>query len=216
MKNLSLLLTLALASAACNESHGSADDAGPRADAGLSDTGPARDADLGCSIPTPERHRATAELCAMDRGTPPIIEPIPDFSGCTTHAECTDGINGRCTGSPRNGYNCSYDQCFSDSECGSGPCDCRGARGGVGSFGSNHCLQGDCQTDADCGVGGACSPTLGTCGDFGGVVGYYCHTCEDLCTDDSDCPASSSGLPGYCAYDELAGRWACQDSQCAG
>jgi len=217
MKKYTLLLALALTvpAAACNDSHGRDDDAGPRPDAGLSadagwsvDGGSGSDAGMICRPPTPERHRASADVCPMDRPFFMIEEPSEPFWTCTTHEECTDGINGHCTGNSFHGYACSYDRCFSDAECDNGPCACRGAGGG----GTNHCLQGNCQTDADCGEGIACSPTLGMCGDYSGTIGYYCHTCDDECTDDADC----GGAPSYCAYNELSGHWACQDSHCAG
>jgi hypothetical protein len=78
------------------------------------------------------------------------------------------------------------------------------------STSNNFCLAGNCRVDADCGAGGYCSPTFGSCGSFFGVVGYYCHTPKDKCVDDSDCP------PGDCRYDPIGGSWACGTSFCAG
>jgi len=142
--------------------------------------------------------------------------PSPGSMGCQSDDECTEGTNGRCL--PNRFQNeCSYDDCFADSDCGGGACLCRGARGGVGSYGANQCVGGNCGTDADCGPGGYCSPSLGDCGDYGGVVGYYCRTCEDECLDDSDCTEETSVFGGgYCAYNPAVGHWACSYSQCAG
>jgi len=221
---------IALLAVGCSDAHGRGDDAGPPdSDAGTSgrdagitgrdagitgrDAGPPRgDAGTACAIPEPEQHRPGGEACPTERDDSPIVDMAEDWWECTSHDECTEGDNGRCTGNAFHGYYCTYDACFGDSDCGAGPCICRGASGGVGNGGANRCLAGTCQTDSDCGAGGWCSPTLGSCGDYGGVVGYYCHTCEDECTDDSDC----GGYPSYCAFDEASARWRCQDSHCAG
>ncbi len=45
--------------------------------------------------------------------------------------------------------------------------------------------------------GGACS--------FGASLSYACHTLNDECTNDSDCPE----VGGYCAYVDAEKRWAC-------
>ena len=218
MKKYTFWFALLIASAGCADTHGRGDDAGDSRDAGIADAGDSTDAgdsrDAGgptCVPPVPERHRPTATVCTMDRPFTPIEDPAGMWP-CSTHEECTDGINGRCTGGSFHGYQCSYDGCFSDAECGAGPCACRGVDGTGRSGGANHCLEGNCQTDADCGAGVACSPTLGSCGDYSGTIGYYCHTCDDECTDDADC----GEYPNYCAYDELRSRWTCQDSHCAG
>ena len=215
----------------CSDSHGRFDDAGPgydagpRADAGPdydagprpdagpgSDAGAGSDAGPGCDMPVPTRHRASGAMCPMDRAAPPILGMYEPWWECGSHDECTDGINGRCTGSEFHGYRCTYDTCFDDSACEAGPCSCRGATGGVGSGGQNHCTAGNCQTDSDCGPRGYCSPSQGSCGEYGGTVGYYCHTCEDECTDDADC----GGYPSHCDFNEVAGRWQCEEGQCAG
>jgi hypothetical protein len=81
------------------------------------------------------------------------------------------------------------------------------------SSASNVCKQGNCRTDADCGAGGYCSPTLGSCGNYGGVVGYYCHTKRDTCVDDGDCTKNGAT---DCRFDQVSGAWACAGSQCAG
>lgn len=175
------------------------------------DTGP------GCLERVPAQHRSSAASCDHQRST---IEPNPDPNGpmveCTEHADCTEGENGRCVGNSHDGWHCTYDLCFEDSDCsGSRVCECGGG------FRSDHnvCLPGNCQTDADCGENGFCSPSFGSCGDYSGVVAYYCHTCEDECVDDSDCADMGDGSgwgDPYCMYNETVGHWTCSDSQCAG
>jgi hypothetical protein len=73
----------------------------------------------------------------------------------------------------------------------------------------NVCLGGNCRVDADCGPGGYCSPSFGSCGAYAGVVGYYCHTAKDKCVDDAECASD-------CRYDTIMGAWACGTSSCAG
>ena len=211
MKRWILILSM-LAAAGCSDSHTPGDDGGTSEDGGRLDDGGPRPDGGDCTLPTPAEHRTAATACSMDR---PSTTPDPTAMGdCTTDADCAAGINGRCING-RGYFFCSYDTCFADSECTGGPCLCRGEGGGVGTGGANRCAGGNCRTDGDCGAGGWCSPTLGTCGDYGGVVGYYCHTCDDECTDDSECASPTMG-PGYCAYEPTVAHWMCQYSQCAG
>ncbi|HEY6559272.1 MAG TPA: hypothetical protein VI072_18435 [Polyangiaceae bacterium] len=163
----------------------------------------------------PEKHRAAATACDNVRATPDPM--VPDAGGppitCRSHAECTAGINGRCSGNGHDGWHCTYDQCFSDSECdstgASSVCECEG---GFRSD-NNVCLrEGNCRTDADCGSGGYCSPSLGSCGNYTRTVGYYCHTPQDECVNDSEC----GGGAWYCAYSPMVGHWKCSNSHCVG
>lgn len=102
------------------------------------------------------------------------------------------------------------DFCFDDSDCRTGgPCVCAGSEA---RNRWNVCLDGNCQTDADCGDDGRCSPTLSDCGDYGGIIGYYCHTPQDTCVNDSDCSESA----GYCMYRPELGHWQCGYTQCVG
>lgn len=78
------------------------------------------------------------------------------------------------------------------------------------------CLAGNCRTDSDCANGGYCSPTLGQCGNYTGVIGYYCHTPSDECTDDSDCTGNPTSGPGYCMYSPEVAHWLCSYSHCVG
>ncbi len=155
----------------------------------------------------PKNHRPQAIACDMDRPRP-VVDPGQLPTDCTSHDDCTAGRNGRCSNLGRN-YACTYDACFSDSDCNGGVCGCNaGWRSDA-----NKCMRGNCQVNADCGPGGYCSPSFGTCGNYVGAEFYYCHTPQDECIDDEDC-----GQPGfqYCAFDELAKRWQCKDSHCAG
>ncbi len=175
------------------------------------------DADKGV-VPgrAPEKHRPVAEMCddARDSSGPFIDDwalEQGDYVSCTAHEECTEGDNGRCIGNGHDGWSCSYDRCFADDDC-DNVCECEG--GFRGDF--NVCVGGDCRTDADCGPGGYCSPSFGDCGEYTGVVAYYCHTPDDECIDDSDCDGDGNFGAPYCAYNPAAGKWMCSDSHCAG
>ncbi len=41
-----------------------------------------------------------------------------------------------------------------------------------------------------------------------GLQGYYCHTADDQCVNDTDCIATGS-LQAYCGFDTDAGAWSC-------
>jgi hypothetical protein len=171
----------------------------------------------------PVRHRAVAGTC--DRTRPAPDPRAPDAGGfpvqCRSHAECTAGINGRCGGNGHDGWYCTYDMCFSDTDCApsgsgvkrAGVCEC----GGGFRSDNNVCLgEGNCRADADC-PGSYCSPTLGSCGHYTPIVGYYCHTPKDQCLDDSDCAQGGPfGQPGYCAYAPAVGYWKCSTAECVG
>lgn len=155
----------------------------------------------------PLLHREDAAARACDHNRPPgdmRPQPIPEGTptNCASDADCNAGENGRCIAEFIY-YVCTYDQCFSDSDCMSGgPCGCS-----VGDRYSdaNICLQGDCRIDADCGPGGYCSPSHSACGN---LDGYFCHTCTDECVDDADCPELSD-RHRLCVYSSEAGHWIC-------
>ena len=175
----------------------------------------ASDSTLGCTLPEPTAHRAAGSTCDSERSSdgPSISAGEREWADCLTHDECTDGTNGRCVGNSHDGYYCTYDNCFSDSDCSDGVCQC----GGGWRSDHNVCLPSDCLTDSDCGPGGWCSPSFGTCGEYSGTVGYFCHTCEDECTNDSDCGSTGDGWgEPYCMFSPVVGHWVCSDSQCAG
>jgi hypothetical protein len=186
-------------------------DGGGNHDGGATQDGGATPDDGVGPLP-PTQHRPTADSCPTTR--PPGVNEdagLPDsgtFTQCTNDAQCTQGTNGRCVRVLGSIYNlsCTYDGCFSDTDCAGGDvCECRPS--------GNACLAGNCRVDSDCGAGGYCSPTLGFCGNWGGISGYYCHTPADECTNDSDC---TEGGAGYCAWQPTVARWACSYSQCAG
>lgn len=163
----------------------------------------------------PLEHRAAGATCDNQRA--PGVQPDGDGPGvsCQSDADCTDGDNGRCVGNSHDGWYCTYDECFADSDCGNDAvCEC----GGGWRSDHNVCVSGNCRTDADCGDDGYCSPSLGDCGNYDGVVGYFCHTRKDECIDDADCGDGSDdgwGSP-YCMYDSGVGHWRCSTSHCAG
>lgn len=163
----------------------------------------------------PVKHRAAVTSCPTDR-PPGTSMGTGGTNGCTTDNDCKDaskGTNGRCVFS-RVGATCSYDTCVDDSTCGGKVCECR-TTATMASTATNHCLQeGNCRTDSDCGTGGACSPSFGSCGNYFGVIAYYCHTAKDSCVDDADCAAT--GANAYCAYNTAAGLWQCSTAQCVG
>ena len=204
----SLLLGAMFLTACGGEAVGSDPDQG-REDASTPVDGAAGQGNDGATTPIPAVHRSVASPCDTVRATLDPMAPAGDPSvSCTTHEECTDGINGRCGGNAHDGWYCTYDECFEDAECGEFVCACEGGF----RADNNICLsQGNCRIDADCGDNGYCSPTLGSCGNYFGAVGYFCHTPQDECTDDADCEA-----PSYCAYNTIAGKWMCSSDQCVG
>jgi hypothetical protein len=195
----------------------------------------------------PVSHRPTGSTCPRARGpeTPTAVAMRSDggvceadggscmAGSCAMDSDCTQGSNGRCgdLGSPIAYLTCSYDECFSDSECDAAvPCECRPSSS---SNVANRCVTGgNCRVDSDCGSGGYCSPSLVDtdcscpmsvgCDDAGGCWegstrvpcdcqsgdscghGYYCHTPCDTCVDDSDC-----GLTATCNYDVIRHLWGC-------
>lgn len=158
----------------------------------------------------PESHREVAMMCDDVREPSlTMADPNQQVGGgeCGSDADCTDGDNGRCI--QGRGQFCTYDTCYADSDCGTGVCEC-----GQG-VGNNHCVsQGNCQVDTDCSGGQFCSPSLGSCGPYGGVVGYFCHTPEDECVNDSDCTGSSPDA--HCSFNEESDRWTCSTAFCVG
>jgi hypothetical protein len=185
-------------------------DAGPSAVVGapiaFADAGPPRD-----------RHRAGGD-CDHERPpgfpVPLCSEEHPDAGPCLSvpgecgsDAECTAGENGRCY------YRrCTYDDCFSDSDCtGGGLCICAADNDPLG----NRCLPaGNCRTDADCTLAGSyCYPSIARACYFSGddIVGYYCSTPVDECRTDHDC-----NYYGQCLYDTSRGHWICYDRSCPG
>ncbi len=171
---------------------------------------------------TATQHRATAAACDGVRPVTPDPNPTNHpFIKCTKHSDCTDGKNGRCTGNPHDGWQCTYDLCQADADCkgGQGLCEC----GGGFRSDNDVCLDTGCHVDADCvptsaacGTG-FCSPSLGSCGHYGKAVGYFCHTAKDECTNDSDCAGEGQfGMAPYCKYEPSVGHWKCSTQECAG
>jgi hypothetical protein len=172
----------------------------------------------------PVKHRPSAVACSTDR--PAGVCAVAMAAGasaptpaCTKDSDCTAGSNGRCLELGHVAVcSCSYDMCTTDADCTQtgGPCACRPDAQSIvapTSTASNTCLAGDCRVDADCGAGGYCSPSLGSCGNYLGVTGYYCHTSADACIDDADCTAHGGG---DCRYNDTKKAWDCETSQCAG
>jgi hypothetical protein len=163
----------------------------------------------------PINHRPTGATCPQQRGPGMLPTQCSYDAGpppaCLRDSDCTQGNNGRCLHPdltpPVCEVACSYDQCFTDSDCPAmEPCDCRpSATSSVANvcFGGSHC-----RIDSDCGPGGYCSPSEGY-GAFNCYVAYFCHTPADTCVNDTDCDS------GKCQYDSTAAHWRCGGPMCA-
>jgi hypothetical protein len=157
------------------------------------------------STEVPLNHRPDDSQCATvpPAGTCGIGDPGDGM--CMSDSDCTMGTNGRCNESTGGALFCScrYDACATDTDCPTGQlCACHGSAyaGGDG----NTCVQGNCRVDSDCGATGYCSPSAG--GGCGGLSGYYCHTANDTCVNDSDCNPEGAEDCQYKATDQ---RWEC-------
>jgi hypothetical protein len=174
----------------------------------------------------PLDHRASATACPRGRDAG-LGFPCPDSGAsplpgnpCAVDSDCTGGNSGLClcvpdlvpppSGSgPGMLYTqtfCSYDQCLVDSDCGPRvPCDCRVPN----IFGSpNVCLSAsNCAVDSDCAPPSFCSPSLVVAQTPD--IGYFCHTPNDTCIDDSDCPVPGGPLRETCRFDATSAIWHC-------
>jgi hypothetical protein len=158
----------------------------------------------------PKRHRAFSSTCTDQ----PPLAPDPQFAGgfysgnCRVNADCTNGLNGRCSVSRTWAMGaqlyCTYDECVTDKDC-KGVCQC-----GRDALPYNHvCAGGNCRLDSDCGDQ-YCSPSRPySCVNYERSNGYYCHTTSDECVDDSDCL-----FGGHCSYDPVVSHWACSSLVC--
>ena len=225
---------------------GTADASATVVDAASSEASGAIDAaSLSCGLSSgsgprvPMNHRPASTGCPMNRGPSIPTSPChawPDagvcpLGSCGADSECTQGLQGRCVSGGGGLHQCSYDQCYGDSDCPAGvPCACRTS---TSSTEANVCqATSGCAVDSDCGPGGYCSPSLvgqncscpssGLCGDAAPPVcvedglpipcacgdacghGYYCHTARDECVDDCDCAEGAT-----CNFDVLQQRWSC-------
>lgn len=163
-------------------------------------------------------HRATAETCSATKVQGNVEVRVDGDRSlrpgrCAKDSECTAGKNGRCSmvggGRLPPQADCVYDACYNDADCGTkSACECHGSANE-----GHECMGGNCAVDADCGAGGLCSPSLGHCGNYGGVIGNFCHVKADECSSDADC----NGKPeGHCAFKEEVGHWQCAYGHCVG
>jgi hypothetical protein len=162
--------------------------------------------DGGAHVPV--NHRPSDAQCTTTPGPGSCNGIMPGSPNmCGSDATCTSGTNGRCSeiGGGAPSCRCTYDTCQHDTDCPTGQlCACHGS---ALLATDNTCYPGNCRVDSDCGTNGYCSPSTGmsTCG---GLVGYYCHTRRDTCTNDSDC--NSSGNVMVCEF--TTDRWTCQQA----
>jgi hypothetical protein len=152
-----------------------------------------------------------------------------DDSKCTqgTNGRCFGGPFA-CSSS------CTYDTCASDSDCpASEPCACRASASdstpNACATGSNCRVDTDCgpcgfcspslvNNYCQCMSPDFCEPDSGSCSecDANGCTqvsctcggncghGYFCHTPQDTCVNDSDCPVGNT-----CNYYVPSGLWRC-------
>ena len=202
------------------EDTGPPGEAGPDADRGLEqetstalDAREDGDAEAGWTdgpLPVPIDHRPDDSQCAAPR--PPgncQSNGVGPLNSCSSDSQCVDGgANGRCLapGGPP-GCFCSYDACRSDTDCAAGQaCVCHGS---AYAGGGNVCMAGNCRVDSDCGNGGSCSPAHLCAAAVGVGIGYYCHTNEDQCVNDSDC-----SMRDVCTWSSVDSRWECRQQVC--
>ena len=161
----------------------------------------------------PVNHRASDAQCMTPAPAGNCSFANPG-APCHADADCSEaGPSGRCVvaNGPPTCF-CTSDACSGDADCPTGQtCACHGSAYTAGM--GNTCMPGNCRVDADCGPGGYCSPSAST-STCGTVSGYYCHTPNDQCTNDTDCAASQPGT--MCIYSPGAGFWSCQPSGLCG
>jgi hypothetical protein len=149
-----------------------------------------------------------------------VVGGVLGAAACTGHGAV--GTDGGATGTPlscpppepqyhRPSDTCPTEMsvCNTDADCGDAGdlCSCT-----VPDQPGSACVPaaGNCRVDADCGAGFFCSPSFDpTCGYE--VLGFYCHTCQDECTNATECNVPGTP-PAFCGFFE--GSWQCQLSLC--
>lgn len=170
--------------------------------------------DPASDLAPPSAHRPTADACGPSGGPRPVPSPEVNARPCASDAECP-GPLGRCVDyglfnpiSRSIGSFCVRDECRDDADCGAGRlCACVGDVTDV----VRACGAANCRLDADCGAGGYCSPSAGS-GCSRRLEGWYCHTADDVCHSDADCPNAPGSGSGHCYFDGR--RWACSPTHC--
>ncbi len=191
-----VLSSLAMLLGSCGSSTGV-----PIPDAGRPDAGPGPD---------------VSSAWRYDECDPGTDRPRPSvvgwYTGCSSHAECIDGTNGRCIRAGPGEFWCTYDECFTSADCGVGRrCVCD-----VGPALQNLCLRADCWGPEDCG-GLSCEVSWECAGP--GEITYsaseiLCHTRRDTCRSDADCAEEE-----FCTRGPLFGgppldHWRCELPTC--
>jgi hypothetical protein len=159
-------------------------------------------------VAEPKRHRSSS-VCDGARPPGEIAGPAHFKPLCQSDADCTDGLNGRCTRYASHWYTdghaslrCTYDACTTDADCGTGEiCHC-----GEG-LGENLCVPASCRVDSDCDAG-YCSPSI-TLSGSNTEIEYACHTCEDDCVDDAECGPDPGEREQSCLWLRNRKHWAC-------
>ena len=141
---------------------------------------------------------------------PPVL--ACSYDACSKDSDCDGGVPCECRPSSASGAAnvCQGGgNCRVDSDC--GPCGycspsvldslCACMTAELCPDGGPQCFE----TTPD----GGTFPVQCACGDKCGH-GYYCHTGDDGCVDDSDCPTGET-----CNYDRLSQRWDCSWAVCA-
>jgi len=157
---------------------------------------------IDAAVRVPQNHRASSSTCPPQRA-PGAIDSACNYDAgppvaCLRDTDCSAGKNGRCLDAPPVvcATACSYDACFADPDCPGNVCDCRPS---ASDSRANVCAGGNCRIDADCGPGGYCSRSASCT-----TISYFCHTANDTCVDDGDCPLNQS-----CIYQPQVQAWAC-------
>ena len=160
--------------------------------------------------------RLTPEVCDASR-TPRTPEPEISAAGgtCIIHSDCQAGAGGRCVVGTGGQRQCVYDECESDSDCGSGfACSC-GEVAPNPDYPVNRCVEARCHSGLDC-ASGLCMGTGDVCiiGDLQAqsflIAGYYCATDQDACRSSDACGWPSEARA--CLWSESDALWSCQDA----
>lgn len=162
--------------------------------------------------------RTMAEECPAERAA---VIPVPQEcansvdAACSSHEDCVDGPNGRCTMGEwgMNDCGCSYDDCFTDADCGAGQmCGC-GEGAPFEEYPSNRCYTAECLTDADC-TTGLCLAVPYYCDvvfDYVYVLAFACATDQDECRNHEVCECDT-GADTRCTPSGIGGQtgpWTC-------